>query len=84
VTKPNKSNLAFVIYVVMMFFTNSYCQVHRWDDWARDSQAGKIDAGMSTISATACWPIYWTSRAFTFAVEHAPTFERTPEGIIIR
>ena len=61
-----------VIYILMGFFTHSYCIVHRWNDW-RSFGINDFGAGGRTVFAAMFWPGYWTSRAFTGAVENFPT-----------
>ncbi len=75
-------------YILMMFFTNAYCQVHRWDEWYRQvereqvNQYGRvIDTQPTTIArtkivcATAAWPVYWASRASLYLVKQWPAVE---------
>ena len=73
-----------VVYVVMVFFTNAYCQVHRWDDWStkRQTYNGRLiesnAAEMKTMFASILWPVYWLSRGCLFLVEHPPRFALPP------
>ena len=63
--------LCTILYFIGAFFTNSYCQVYRWEDW-KDPNAKyrtpKAVAMDKTVGATIGWPIYWTSRFTTHLV----------------
>ena len=50
---------ALVFYVLGAILTNSYCQIHRHDDWAKNNRA---DAYIKTVAATLFWPLYWPSK----------------------
>lgn len=71
--KFEKSDICIVMYVVMMFLTNAYCQVHRWKDWS-NSDDRNIPVVMTGF-ATVAWPVYWMSRGSIYVVKKWPAVE---------
>lgn len=69
-----KADCLIAAYIVMMFFTNAYCQVHRWKDWAGKFETHETAAFM-TGCATVAWPVYWVSRGTIYLVKQWPTVE---------
>ena len=61
-----KFSVVLALYIVMMFYTNAFCQVYRWKDWA---QNGTIDATNRITLATLFWPAYWGSRVSVFTMD---------------
>lgn len=72
----------------MMFITNAYCQVCRWEDWSKQAKVDyhpfggreayfvdEMRAKQKTALATAFWPVYWTSRASLYLVKRLPEIE---------
>lgn len=63
------------IYVLGAFLTNSYCKVHRWNDWVNENQ-GSVNKGLTpqeqvelkTFFASVFWPAYVLSRLSTAIV----------------
>ena len=72
--KIEKSDICVILYVLMMFFTNAYCQVYRWKEW-NDPNDYRDKAAVMTGFATVVWPVYWMSRGSIYLVKQWPAVE---------